>query len=403
MNNLKWSLLIVLLLLAQHVVAQNQFSYKRGTLQLPNADLKTGSILMPVTKSDTLDFFYFREGETGYPVKYYADEIISVDIFEGSRRFISVMLPGETGMERRIAELHFAGEFLLLSVLERGGELYFITNQTGKIAKLENTYDPPSAENGFKLAYKYEYRSVLSSWFGSDSEVQNSISVLKFSRKDLTNFLKNYHISRELPYNQYPPPKTYGFAGVNSGLSLITNMNPIDDAKSFNTLFASAGLFGQFDSYTGPFFVKVGISGYKGRLYYDVQDNSVFNSIIYIEEKIDVSIINLNLSLGFNLFTFGNFRPYVSSGVGYYGYSQFKNSIVRETLNTTSNIVTVTLSEEDEKPAGFVGINLEAGTNYNFRSGSRIQLGASYGHFLDKDGYMKNGTSVSVSYIHKLY
>ena len=120
MNNLKLALFIGLFLLAQLAAAQQPFYYKRGSLQLPNADLKTGSILMPVTKPDTLDFLYFKEGEYSFAVKYYADEIISVEIFEGSKRYISALLPGETGMERRIAELHFAGEFLLLSVLEIG-------------------------------------------------------------------------------------------------------------------------------------------------------------------------------------------------------------------------------------------------------------------------------------------
>lgn len=403
MNNLKLALFIGLFLLAQLAAAQQPFYYKRGSLQLPNADLKTGSILMPVTKPDTLDFLYFKEGEYSFAVKYYADEIISVEIFEGSKRYISALLPGETGMERRIAELHFAGEFLLLSVLERSGEVYFITDQSGKIAKLENSYDPPSAMNGFKLTYNYEYRSVLSDWFGSDPGIQNSIAALKFRQKDLTIFLKDFHISRELPYNQYPPPKTFGFAGVAGGLSIITNVNPSDDSKDFNSLFASVGLFGQFDSFSGPFFVRLGITGYRGLLYYDWQDNSITNRIVYNEEKIDVSIINPKMNLGFNLGSYGNFRPYLSSGVGYYGYTRFNNSIVKETLNTLNDIVYVTLSEEDEKPAGFAGINLEAGTSYNFRSGSRIQFGASYNHFISRDGYLKRGTGISVSYYHKLY
>lgn len=403
MNNLKPALLTGLFLLSQLVASQQQYYYKRGSVQLPNADRKSGSILMPVTKPDSLDFLYFREGEYGYPVKYYADEIISAEIFEGSRRFISVLLPGDTGMERRIAELHFSGEHLLISVLQRSGELYYITDLSGNIAKLENTYDPPSAMNGFQLTYNYEYRSILSSWFGDDTDIQNSIADLKYRQKDMTSFLKNYHIARELPYNQYPPPLTNGFVGVTGGLSIISNVNPIDDSKDYSTVVASMGLFGQFDSFSGPFFVRAGISGYRGRLYYDSQYNTAFSQIVFTEEEIELSIVSLNLNLGFDLFTKGNFTPFLSSGIGYYGYTQFKNSKVTETLNILHDVVIVTLSEEDERPVGFAGIILEAGTSYSLKTGSRIQLGASFGHFLNKGGYMKNGTGLTISYYHKLF
>jgi hypothetical protein len=403
MNSSKLSFFIAIFLLAQLATAQQQFSYKRGTLQLPNADLKTGLILMPVTKTDSLDFLYFRNDASDFPVKYYADEILSVEILEGSRRFLSVLLPGDNGMVRRIAELHFAGEFFLLSVLDRKGEIFYITSQAGKIAILENTYDPPSAENSFKITYNYEYKDVLTSFLGDDGEIRNSIANLKFRRKDMTNFLKNYHLVKELPYSQYPPPTTKGYAGATGGLSLISNVNPDYSSERFSALMASTGLFGQLDSYSGPLFLRIGVAGYKGNLFRDIQDNSASNQIVFTEENVAVTMISFNLNLGFNLFTISNFTPYISSGLGHYSYTQFENSIVRETLNTSTDLVTVATSVDDEKPAGFTGIVFDAGTYYNFKSGSRIQVGASYSHFPGKNGHLKSGAGISVSYHHKLF
>ena len=82
-------------------------------------------------------------------------------------------------------------------------------------------------------------------------EVENTIAGLRFRSKDLTKFLQNYHLVRELPCNLYPPPTTKGFAGASGGLSLITTVNPKDDSKEFNALFASFGLSGHLDSYSG--------------------------------------------------------------------------------------------------------------------------------------------------------
>jgi len=403
MKSLCFTLFLWLLLLSGQLSAQQSFFYKRGSLQLPNADLQNGLVLMPHVKTDSLDFLYFRKDEYAYPVKYYADQIISVDIIGESRRFLSVLLPGDSAMERRIAELHFDGEYKLLSVFEKRGEVFYISDRSGRLIKLENSYDPPSAENNFTVTYKYEYRAALSSLFGAEFESENLLAGIRYRSKDIAKFLRDYHASRQLPYRMYPPPSSRGYAGVSGGASIITSVNPDNNSRDFNSLFAFFGLSGQLDSYSGPLFLRAGIAGYRGSLFHDVEDNSFNDYIIFLEENIDVTLLNFNLNVGVNLFTIDNFRPYISSGIGYYGYSRFRSSVVKETLIVSEDIVLVTLLEDDKRPSGFAGILLEAGTNYNLRSGSRLQVGASYNHFLNKGGFMKSGTFISVSYQHKLF
>ena len=403
MKNLRFPLFLWLLVVSSQLPAQQSFFYKRGSLQLPNADLQVGLVLMPHVKTDSLDFLYFRKDEYDYPVKYYADQIISVDILGESRRFLSVLLPGDSGMERRIAELHFDGEFKLMSVFEKQGEVFYVSDRSGRLIKLENSYDPPSAENNFTVTYKYEYRKSLSELFGAEFESEDLMSGIRYRSKDIAKFLRDYHASRQLPYSMYPPPTSKGYAGVSGGASIITSVNPDHNSKAFNSLFAFFGLSGQLDSYSGPMFLRAAIAGYRGSLFHDVEDNSLYDYTIFLEEDIDVTLLNFSLNLGVNLFTIDNFRPYISSGIGYYGYSRFRSSTVKETLIISEDIVLVTLLEDDKKPSGFASINLEAGTNYNLKSGSRLQAGASYNHFLNNDGYMKSGIFFSVSYQHKLF
>jgi len=117
------------------------------------------------------------------PIKYNAFEVVSFELKKDARFFQSIEVPVNYSLERRLAELHFDGEYKLFSLKQDKDKIFYLSDKTGKMTELLNTYNLPSATNNYEMRYNYEYRDKLTAIFSDYPEILKSINTLEYNKK----------------------------------------------------------------------------------------------------------------------------------------------------------------------------------------------------------------------------
>ncbi len=384
--------------------AQEKEDYRMGTLWLKNSQSLEGFIWSAAGMSDRLDYLFFKPELNDLADKYYADDISQFEIWQGSRRFYSILLPIGSGKVRKIAELHFKGDYSLYSAFEGLDRVFFLADTSGNISRLENTVAGGSeAEPGvnFNNEYKKSLTEILNDLPGVSGKMEN----VRYHRKDLSKLLEEYHNVRNLSFVSYPIPRAdwYISAGGTAGLfSHMTRINGMTD--NFVSPLTAVNLSLDIVAHQRRAFSRINFSRFSGHLYRDFSlDNIATNTISFFEERTSVSLFDVNCLLGFNLNARGRFLPYVAAGAGYTVYLNYSNQVMTETQYLDYGIIITDLNQFVTVPDNYPAVIAEAGANYILAPGRYIRAGASYGRIFDKSEIMKSRFNLTFTYVYKLF
>ncbi|MFO7576039.1 MAG: hypothetical protein R6W67_12870 [Bacteroidales bacterium] len=385
--------------------AQEKEDYRMGTLWLKNSQSLEGYIWTAAGMSDRLDYIFYKPELNDLADKYYADDIAQFEIWQGSRRFYSILLPAGSGKVRKIAELHFKGEYSLYSAFEGLDKVFFLADASGNIARLENTVGNIEEEEDVSGNFNYEYREYLAATLSDLPGVDHLTDNIRYYRKDLSKLLAEYHTNKKLFYVSYPVPWADWHISAGLGAGLFRNMTRVSSTdESFFSPLSTMNLSFEMVSHAGRPFARLGFARYGGILFRDfVYENVASNSTVFYEERTSLSLISFSCLFGLNLSEVGRFIPYVAAGAEYNTYLNYTNRVMMETLYNEYNVIITDWNEFVNIPGNFPAIVAEAGTNFSLAPRMYMRAGASYGHFFDKTELMKSRINMTVSFVYKLF
>ncbi len=374
--------------------------YKRGSLLLPNTNGLKGYIWVVSELNGDLALF-FKKNDDDLPIKYKADEIISFQLANKSQYFQSIEIQKENESRRIIAELLFDGDFKLFSVNSDKNNAYYLADNSGKTVRLVNTYDLPSQANNYQIIYNYEYKDQLAEVFNDKPQMLSNINSLTFTKKNLTNFLIDYHKYNNLQYNVYSRVSLDMFAGASAGWLSIENASRIYSDSTLYSPFARFSIFGGISTSSGRFSLKTGMSYYYGISHQDVQMDYFENITCYMEDITKMSLASFDLNIQSEIARIGKLSPFISAGAHYYIFTKYSCVLTEEDYYRDLNIVYTFSDEDNQKPDPFLGITIEAGLNYQFGIPMAISFSGLYNYFPGENNVLKKGVGFSISYNYK--
>lgn len=407
MNRIKYHFLfIVFISLTTLLSAQQKEAYRLGTLWLRNAQALEGYIWTAPGMSDRLDYIFYKPELNDLEDKYYADDFSQFELWQGSRRFYSMVLPIGNNKVRKIAELHFKGDYSLYSAFVGQDIIYFIADNTGTITRLDNTIDNGVEGNGSSGNFNYEYRETLASTFSDMPGIVRNTENLNYSRKDLSRVLADYHSGKKLYYVSYPVPKADWFISAGAGMGWVRNRSNLTAmAGNFLSPISYINLLGEIVSHTGgKAFARVGLSRSGGLLFRDYNlESPLTNTIVFYEERNRISLMSYGCLFGLNMFEIGRFTPYVAAGAEYTSYRSFNNQVMKETLYREEQFIITEWKEYVNLPRNIPSVLAEAGANFKAGQMMYLRAGVSYSQFFDKAEMLSSRINLTVSCVYKLF
>jgi hypothetical protein len=396
----------ILLSLAFLLSAQEKEDYRMGTLWLKNSQSLEGYIWSAAGMSDRLDYLFYKPELNDLADKYYADDIAQFEIWQGSRRFYSILLPVIGSVKvRKIAELHFKGEYSLYSAFNGLDLVFFLADNSGKITRLDNTAGNSEDAEEESVNFNHEYKEYLASTLSDLPGVVQLTENIDYYKKDLLKLLTQYHTVNKLPYVSYPIPWADWYISVGGGTGLFRNMTNVTSMEgSFISALSNLNLSCEMVSHKGRAFARLGFARYGGHLFRDFSlENSATNSTVFYEERTNLSLISLSCLFGFNLSEVGRFTPYFAAGAEYNRYVHYTNRVMMETLYNEYSVIITDWNEFENVPGSLPAFVAEAGANFSLASRINMRAGASYGRFFDKTELMKSRINLTVSCVYRLF
>ncbi len=385
--------------------AQQREDYRLGTLWLKNAQPLEGYIWTAAGLTDRLDFVFYKPELNDLPDKYYADDFAQFELWQGSRRFYSVVLPIGNTKVRKIAELHFKGEYSLYSTFVGEEIIYFIADKSGSFTRLDSN---PGNTNGGGVSSENSsqgYREKLSSMLSDMPGVAKKTDNLKYSRKDLSGLMTEYHTGKKLQYTSYPIPKADFHLNAGFGTSMIWNTSKITvEPERFVSPVSYINIAGEIAAHTGISFVRIGMVRYSGMLHRDFSRLSGTNlAVIFYEERNNITMTGFSILGGVDFFETGRFSFYVAAGIEYMGYRKYVNQVMKETLFYEDNRIVADWNQYTTLPWNVSALVAEAGTDFTVNNKTKLRAGISYGTMIDKAGILNNKINLAVTCVYKLF
>lgn len=386
--------------------AQEREDYRMGTLWLKNSQSLEGFIWSAAGMSDRLDYLFYKPELNDLADKYYADDIAQFEIWQGSRRFYSIVLPVKGSVKvRKIAELHFKGEYSLYSAFDGLDPVFYLADKSGNITRLDNTTDGSEETEEIPGKSGNEYREYLASALSDLPGVDHLTDNIRYYQKDLSKLLAQYHTFNKLQYISYPIPWADWYISAGLGTGLFRNMTNVTSMEgSFFSPLTNVNLSCEIVSHKGKAFARIGFARYGGLLFRDFSlENEATNSTVFYEERTSLSLISLSCLFGFKLSEVGRFTPYFAAGAEYNSYSNYANRVMMETLYNEYSVIITDWNEFVNVPGSFPAIVAEAGADFSLAPRINMRAGASYGQFFDKTALMKSRINLTVSCVYKLF
>ena len=226
-STMKKRIFIFLILCFIPLFLNGQQSYRKGSIILDNASVRTG-LIRPVKTGGLITSCFFRFGNSS-PVEYQPEDIAGFNI-EGGRRYVS----GESFSAEasgKFLEVLFEGVADLFYYADRSGEHYFISDMNNRIFNISVNRKGKKATENDGISEITAIRAVVKTALSQAPSLAYRIDNLTPDRESLITLMHDFHVlikgSESAIKYQVPPPvfmiRPEIFAGYSADLFMAEN------------------------------------------------------------------------------------------------------------------------------------------------------------------------------------